>query len=625
MREVIGRRLDRLSERCNETLTVASVIGREFGHDQLGRLIDDLSEDRLLEVLEEALSARVIEELPRALGRYQFTHALIQETLAEELSLTRRVRLHARIAEVLEELYGAEADQHAAELAHHFGEAQTLLGPDKLVRYSLSAGESALAAHAHEQALAHFERALAAKGDRAMDDEAAALLFGLGRAQLAALARYEPQPAITSLRRAFEHYAQAGDVSRAVTVAAHPIPFSLGIGYTEMPELIARALTLVSADSHEAGRLLSSYGWFSGITEGDYDDAEAALTRALEIAQRHNDAALERRILANAAWVDVWHFHWQDGLEKGLRAIELARRAADEHTEIAARRSVGWGLTATGAREQDRSHTAETLALAERLRERWWLASASADGARLSLYEGDWQAARQMGDVSLTAQPRDPRPLAMRALLEYEVGDFDAGAAYIARLQEVAESAPPPGPIAEHAYRATLIPLIGRIANADERLDAARAAAERLLSQPRLVPVLAMLARSGLALIAVQRSDADSAEGLYGALESQRGTASFFIPLAFDRLLGLLAVTFGRVDAALAHFEDGLAFCDRAGYRPEHAWTACDYAEALLARGRPGDRDKAVALQDVGLATARELEMRPLMERILARREILTA
>ena len=167
VREVIGRRLERLSERCNETLTVASVIGREFGPDQLERLIDDLSEDRLLEVLEEALSARVIEELPRALGRYQFTHALIQETLAEELSLTRRVRLHARIAEALEELYGEDADPHAGELAHHFGEAEALLGPEKLVRYSLVAGESALAAHAHEQALAHFERALAAKeGDR---------------------------------------------------------------------------------------------------------------------------------------------------------------------------------------------------------------------------------------------------------------------------------------------------------------------------------------------------------------------------------------------------------------------------------------------------------------------------
>ena len=109
--------MDRLTERCNETLTIASVIGRDFRLDQLDVLIEDISQDRLLDVLDEALSARVIEELPDAVGRYQFTHALIQETLSEELSLTRRTRLHARIAESLEELYGAEAEAHAPELA----------------------------------------------------------------------------------------------------------------------------------------------------------------------------------------------------------------------------------------------------------------------------------------------------------------------------------------------------------------------------------------------------------------------------------------------------------------------------------------------------------------------------
>ena len=76
VREVIGRRLNRLSQRCNETLTTASVIGREFELRQLAPLVEDMSEDRLLEVLEEALASRVIEELPRSVGRYQFTHAL---------------------------------------------------------------------------------------------------------------------------------------------------------------------------------------------------------------------------------------------------------------------------------------------------------------------------------------------------------------------------------------------------------------------------------------------------------------------------------------------------------------------------------------------------------------------
>ena len=78
---------------------MSSVIGREFELRQLDRLVEDQTEDMLLDVLEEGLSARVIEELPATIGRYQFTHALIQETLSAELSLTRRVRLHARIGQ----------------------------------------------------------------------------------------------------------------------------------------------------------------------------------------------------------------------------------------------------------------------------------------------------------------------------------------------------------------------------------------------------------------------------------------------------------------------------------------------------------------------------------------------
>ncbi|MCH8282536.1 MAG: protein kinase, partial [Chloroflexi bacterium] len=113
VREVIGRRLNRLSQRCNEALTIASILGREFTMSQLRPLVEEVTEDRLFELLEEALASRLIEELPQSVGRYQFTHALIQETLAAELSLTRRVRLHARIAQALEDLYGDDATSHA--------------------------------------------------------------------------------------------------------------------------------------------------------------------------------------------------------------------------------------------------------------------------------------------------------------------------------------------------------------------------------------------------------------------------------------------------------------------------------------------------------------------------------
>ncbi len=92
-----------------------------------------------------------------------------------------------------------------------------------------------------------------------------------------------------------------------------------------------------------------------------------------------------------------------------------------------------------------------------------------------------------------------------------------------------------------------------------------------------------------------------------------------------DWLFGLLAQTLAELDLAAQHFEDALTFCRKAGYRPELACSCCDYADCLLQRNEPGDHEKAMSLLDESLAITSELGMRPLMERVLSRREILKA
>jgi DNA-binding SARP family transcriptional activator len=624
VRDAIGRRLDRLSRPCVSALTVASALGREFRLDQLELLVDDLDAEGLLEAIDEALATRVVEELAGA-GRFQFTHALVQATLADELSRLQRARLHARIAEALTELYGDRAVVHAAQLAHHYGEAVAVVGTDRLVHYSALAGEAALAAHAPEQALVHFERALAANRDGPTDDQAAEVLFGLGRAQLATHGHDQLGPAVASLRRAFDHYVETGDVDRAIAVASHPLPLSFRFRYTDAAELIARALTLVSPESREAGGLLAQQGWFHGFIEGDYDGAQRDFRQALSIAERERDTTVERRTLANAAFVDAFHLRWGDCLEKGTRGIELAREDGDPSTEIPASRAVVFALTAMGERGRARSLVGSALARAEQLRERWWLTSTSFNNEVLCLYEGDWQTAREMSELGLAADPRDPRHLSLRAVLEARLGDDDAAAAYLDRLRDVALASPPPGPIVDHIQLALAGPLVAGHLSGDERLDGARAAAEGVLLLPKLSPLLAIYATTGLALIAVHRGEPDNASWLHDTLAAQQGTASYFVPLSYDRLLGLLAATAGRIDAALGHFADGLAFCARAGYRSERAWTAADFADALLEHTGTDGRVKALELQDEALELARELAMRPLVERVLARRQLLGA
>src|SRR5439155_6959709 len=155
--------------------------GREFGIKLLEK-VAEVKGDRLLEALEEAMAARVIAELPRISDHYWFCHALIRETLYEELSTTRRVRLHRQIGEALEEL---DAEGNLPQLAYHFCEAASAGDVKKAVDYAKRAAERALQMTAYEEAVSHYERALQVMDlDSATTDEARCdLLIALGDAQ----------------------------------------------------------------------------------------------------------------------------------------------------------------------------------------------------------------------------------------------------------------------------------------------------------------------------------------------------------------------------------------------------------------------------------------------------------
>jgi class 3 adenylate cyclase/tetratricopeptide (TPR) repeat protein len=614
VREVIGQRLNRLSEASMRALTLAAVIGRSFGFAQLRPLVDDLTEDQLVDALEEGLILRLIEEIPDTVGLYQFSHALIRETLLEELSTARRVRLHARIAEVLEELYGGDAEDYAAELAYHFGEAATVLGSEKVVRFSQLAGEQAIAAHAYQEAGAHFERALAFKEQQAMDAETASLLFGLARAELGARELYELGDTLARMVRAFEYFAGIGDEASAVVVAAHPIPPVWEP--TEVPHVVARALTMVSEDSLDAGQLLSTLGWFLAVHQRDYSRGCDAFERSLAIAREHGDLALERRTLVNAAHADYWQQEWSACQEKGLHAIDLSVQADDQRTEMAAREWPARVGAIIGNVEDAKTHAATAVALAQKLRERHELANACMYSGWLYALEGDWQTARDLSDRALALEPREPRNLATRALLELQVGALDDGERHLQQLLDPRRVTA--WSLLEKFAMAAFLPMAARVTGDDQRLDLARETAEAALAATKMPPFMHLYGRIGLAFVAVQRTDRLLAAEQYAAFESQRGTAIMMAGIAVDRVLGLLAATLGQEEKARRHLEDAIAFTRRANYRPEYAWAASDYADLLVEQGLPGDSERAHELHDEALATARSLAMRPLAERIVA-------
>jgi len=624
VRNVIGRRLGRLSSPCNQILRIAALIGKEFDYQLLGAISSDLGKEAFIDALEEASSQGVIAELPQRAGGYQFTHTLVQQTLAQDVSTARRASLHEQIAGELETRYGHNAEAYASELAHHYALSASAAATDKLVHYSRLAGERALATFAFEDALSHFQLALTARGgpvaegwEENLNDESAAILFGVAQAQAAILQRSQLQEARTNLNRVLDYYIESGDVGRAVTVAIYPIPPFGGSGDTI--RLLDRILSLVPPESIEAGVLHARYGFVLGVEEGDHRRAQHAFERAMLIASQEKNSDLEMRTLTDAARVDSYNHWWGSSLEKSLRAVELAQRGGNTRLELAARYRAAWAFLTLGNPTQAMEQSKLALEIAEAVRDRYWLVNSLWLNELLCRLCGHWEAGIKFSNRALSLWPRDPRLLGSRTLLEYETGNFGTGAEYLERLIE-AMVLTPPGASLEYANVACIVPIVARITGHTDQLERAAVAGMALLSSPEATEGLVKDVTAGLAFIAVIQSETAEAEKHYLGLMAEEGQI-LFASLSGDRLLGLQAHTLSRYDDAVTHFTNGLAFCQKAGYKPEFAWTCHDYAEVLLQRGAIGDRAKSITLLEESLAISSALGMRPLMDRVIVLQE----
>jgi DNA-binding CsgD family transcriptional regulator len=614
VRDVIGQRLRRLSDQCNQVLTTASVVGREFDFRMLGTVMEDISEIDLLDVVDEALEAHLVEAASGLGDRYQFTHALVQQTLSETLSTSRRVRLHARIGEVLETMYAGRLENRAAELAHHFSQAAPVLGTEKLVHYALLAGERALAAFAHEEALEHFTQGLVAKqiavddDTPAPDEETARLLFGIGRAQAAILRRGAAQ----NLNRAFDYYALAGDVPKAVEVARFPM--APGLGRIRVTGLLSKALELVPPNSRDAASLLSRYGWALGQEVGDYGRAMTALNQALSIAQEQDDPALELLTRANSADVNFFNLRLNEVLGDARRMAELFEQVNSPQAQAVYRTSALLAANFSGDLEAVARYRATSISVAESSRDSLLLAGALFVNSGISYVRGDWSDVRGFTDRGLAINQTHQALLLSRTLCEFETGEFGQGDIYLDRMIETARNGRH-APSLEISVACYGIPFLAEITGSNEHLEEARMGSEIVLSYQSASPFAAQMARTGLVVGQLLSGELSGIEVHYEALRPYAGIWPAWAGV--DRVLGQICRATGQLDQAVEHFQSAIDFCHKSSYRSQLARVALNYAGTLLERNGAGDREHARALADEGLAAADELGMGPLMEQLV--------
>ena len=301
VRLVIGRRLARLTDATQTMLTTAAVVGRQFDLPLVETLCR-FEGETFLEAIDQAEGAKLIAaERAGRQTRYAFTHELLRSTLLGALSLPRRQRLHARVADAMEALVTASPARHAAAIAHQLLEAGPVADEARTIRFLTLASDHAMEAGAIESGLEHLERALSLVQDDAPDIRAALLWkSGLARRALGQLtAAIDDWAAALALR-------EGGGDDEAIVTLCQELAHSYV--WTAQPALgvaaAQRGLTTVGPEASSSRcRLLGSLAWSLSMA-GDFAAADPLMIDALAMANTLGDVQRGELLLLCA-----WHYY----------------------------------------------------------------------------------------------------------------------------------------------------------------------------------------------------------------------------------------------------------------------------------------------------------------------------
>jgi predicted ATPase len=377
-------RLDR-SALVKEVAQIGAVVGGAFSYELLANVCL-LPEPDLRASLEELVRSELVFRRgtpPDAI--YSFKHALVQDAAYASLLKSRRHKLHARIAAVLEERFPETIATEPEVLAHHLSQAG-LHG--NAVGYWCKAGEIAVRRSANLEAIAHFSKALEAletqADNPARSEQELALQMALavplvatkgqsgieverayGRAQALCERLGKLDELFAILRGLWNHYLARGELQRAHDLAVH-----ISARAEEHQGPLQRAL---------AHRALGSTQFFLGR----FAEALGETDRAIAI-----DDALEG---SDSDRTHLFLYGERPGLISRLYA--------------------GWALWFLGFPDRAVARFDEALALAERLGHAYNLAFVTTFAAGMRNDRRDFAAALEYANAASSIAAKHDLPL----------------------------------------------------------------------------------------------------------------------------------------------------------------------------------------------------------------------
>lgn len=623
IRETVRRRLQPLPAPVRALLAIAAVAGREFDAVMVSRAAR-LEMIEFLDLLEPAIAHAVVDQVPGSSGRFSFRHALIQETIHDDLSVAVRIRLHGDVRDALEQLSVADPERYVAELAHH-ALAAAPAGDERFVAHGVRAARSAMQRMAFEESVRLYERTIDALVHARPDERRRCeLLLALAEAKEWANDRSGSRTAVE----------QAAEIARTLDAPELLARAALAVGAIEALKATASsrcetAAPLLNEALAMGGRVdratrarLRSRLALHFLTSGNRPEALAESAAAICDARSSDDPDCLAHVLISRHAVLLGPDHLDERCGIAMELLQLAALRRNPEYEIRAH-----ALRVVNALEiGDILTVDEACAVHDRLTaasqdpfERW--ANVMWRCARALLVGRFDEAIARAGEgVELTKTVPGPHAF-----------EINGPAAYLGQLLLIEDtrygSIPDPGQfetprakfnevLAWHVARLQGLTRLGRS-------DEVRAEVDQLMSRG-----LPDADRTGTWLVAITTlaeavallGDGEYAERLYPKLlpYAQHNVTVSFVACrgSVSRFLGLLAATIGDREAAALHFENALAMNRRMGALPHVAATLHDYSVSLLVGApAPEQVERAAGLCSEALSIARDLGMEGLTAR----------
>lgn len=612
---VVLTRLSYLSQSGRSLLTVACVLGREFDLAVLER-VSGLERADVVAAVDEAISARLVTEIPGMLGRFRFGHVLIREALYKQLSVGERSRLHERAGLALEEVHRHDLLPHLSEIAHHLFEAAPAAGVERGIDYARRAAAHAATLLAYEEAIRFYAMAvrLSEMADHRDERLRCELLLGMGESQARAGDASAAKASFLDAAAMARRIGLPESLARAALGYGGRFVWEAARGDAHLRPLLEEALEALGSEENDlAARVMVRLAAGPLRDTPDTATRDELSRRAVDLARRLGDPMTLAYTLAGRYAATWWPENLEERVELARELIAAARLAGDMERELQGHHYLFLARFEQGDRAGAERNLRAQVDLANQLRQPAYSFYDATVKAMMATFEGRYGRSEQLIAEAFELGSRAERSMAeiYRSLQLYALRK-DQGRAGEAEEQLEEKARAFPTYFALSCALADIFVSVGKGRRARDLLDRFAADAYgRLPPNDEWLFSVCLLAE-----VAARLRDVDRARELYELLEPYAGRVALSAPDvcvgAVSFFLGSLAVVLERFDVAESHLERAIELNSRMGGRPWEARAKHALARALLAGGRPEARELALPLVQQAFNTASELNMRAL-------------